>query len=262
MFFLDKILKLTKAFYPSGRAFKIFTGSWKEGFYKALSMSESRAYIDALGVLDSILPDNANFSAADAALWERRLGIFGNENSSLEERKQAIERKINQPGTAKARQHYLYIQGQLQKAGFDVYIHENIFQPGNTSKDPIEVVGTTGAAFHATGLQHGQTQLGRIPGIKIIANSIEQEIDDTFVWNRIFTQNVKQHSKNIYLGSFQHTFGGEDSIESDYRNIFYIGGEILGTYASVSKDREIEFRSLILSLKPVQNVGVLLINYT
>ena len=38
-------------------------------------------------------------------------------------------------------------------------------------------------------------------------------------------------------------------------------GTPLGNFADVSADRKIEFRDLILNLKPVQNIGVLLINY-
>ena len=260
MDFLGLILKLTDRFYPSGRAFKIFSGSWKESFYKALSMSESRAYSDARGIFNSILPDNDLFSVGGVAFWERRLGVFGNENSLLEERKQAIFRKINHPGEAKARQHFLYIQGQLQKAGFNVFLHENIFQPGSYAKNPIEIVGTTGSAFHSENLQHGQTQLGRII-INIIANSIDQKIDDDFVWQKIFTEKISRHSNNVFHGEIQHTPTDSEFIESNYRNMFYIGGEVLGTYATIPKEREIEFRSLVLSLKPVQNIGVLLINY-
>lgn len=230
MDFLRLILKLTDRFYPSGRAFKIFTGSWKEAFYTGISKSENRAYIDALGIFNSILPDNDLFSVEDAFLWERRYGIFGNENSTLEERKLALIRKINHPGEAKARQHFLYIQGQLQKAGFDVFIHENIFQPGNFAKNPAEVLGNFGRAVHSVDVQHGQIQHGS-SNLKLIVNSVDQKVDDTFV------------------------------LSDNFRNVFFIGGEILGDPANISANREIEFRNLILNLKPVQNVGILIINY-
>lgn len=258
MDFNQIIFNLTKRLYPTGRAFKIFNGSWKEAFYRGLNKSENRAYNDSIGILNSILPDNDQFSEEDAANWERRLGIFGNENSSLEERKKAIERKIQHPGQAKARQHYLYIQGELQKAGFDVFIHENIFS-GQT-KNPIEVVGIQFSAIYSTLLQYGQTQYGRVD-VNVIANSIYQEVDDLFVWDKIFTQNIERYSTSNQYGNFQYTEGDDSFVDSDFRNIFYICGETLGDYIDIPKEREIEFRSLILSLKPVQNVGVLLINY-
>jgi len=223
--FEQTILNLTKRLYPTGRAFNIPIGSWKEAFYKGLIKSENRAYSDALSILDSILPDNDNFTEQDAANWERRLGIFGNENSSLDDRKLAIERKINHPGEAKARQHYLYIEGELRKAGFDVYVHEN-----TVGTDPTVYVGTAFKAVHATNVQHGQITHGQ-SNLKVVANSIDPAIDRLY------------------------------SVQSPYNHLFFIGGQTLGDFADVDANRETEFRDLILNLKPVQNVAILLINY-
>ena len=260
MDFKKIIYKLRARLFPTGRAFRIPTGSWREAFYKGLIISQNKAYIDALDTLNTILPDNDSFNDADALLWEIRLGIFGNESSSLIERKDAILRKMNHPGVSKARQHYLYIQGQLQAAGFDVYVYENIFGAAKETKNPIGVVGAQFSAIHSTLLQHGQTQHGRTQ-VNVIANSIYQEVDDCFVWSKIFTQNVKTHSTTSLLGTFQHTPTSEQFTDSDFRNLFYICGPTLGDYVDIPKEREIEFRSLVLSLKPVQNVAVLTINY-
>lgn len=229
----DAILKLSRQLYPTGRAFRFPVGGDLEKMHKGLAVSEAKAYQDALGILNSILPDNDFFTAQDAADWERRLGLITNEAVSLTDRKAAIKRKMNHPGVVKARQHYLYIQGQLRAAGFDVYVHENRFPDGMggyVSYDPLSIVGTSKeTAFQHGDLQHGDFQHGSSFNA-IIANHIDEAKDKIF------------------------------DIPS-YESTFFIGASYLGVYASVDKNRKDEFRQLILKLKPVQMVGFLFINY-
>lgn len=140
--FLERIKKLTRNLYPRGRAFKMPYGGVFDKLHNALSVSENEALQSAVSILDSILPDNDNFTALDAADWERRLGLITNESLSLEIRKAAIRRKMNHPGTISARQHYLYLQGQLQAAGFDLYVFENRFPDypdGYYTIDPVSL---------------------------------------------------------------------------------------------------------------------------
>jgi len=122
----DKILNLTKQLYSTGRAVRIFFQSILEKLHIGLGASEARAYQDAVSILDSALPDNSNFAVDDATAWEGRLGLITNNAVSLSNRILAIKRKMNHPGTIKARQNYLYVQGQLQAAGFNVYVFENV----------------------------------------------------------------------------------------------------------------------------------------
>ena len=124
---LDKIKKLGKTLYPTGRAFKIPFGGVFDKLNSALSESEQRAFDDAVSILDSALPDNNNFTTGDATDWERRLGLITNPSVPLSDRKLAIIRKMRHPGNIPARQNFLYLQGQLQDAGFDVFVFENIF---------------------------------------------------------------------------------------------------------------------------------------
>lgn len=127
MAFIDQIEKLTKQLYPSGRAFKMPKDGFFQKLHDSLNLSEARAYTDAKAILGSILPDTDNFTEEDAAMWEQKLGMITNESVSLADRKAAIFRKMNHPGTIKARQSTLYIEGQLQEAGFNVQVHENRF---------------------------------------------------------------------------------------------------------------------------------------
>ena len=233
---LDKIIALTKQLYPTGRAFKIFSGSVKDQLHRGLALSEERAYNDTLSILDKILPDNDNFLEEDAADWERRLGLITNENVSLQDRKDAILRKMNHPGTIKARQHYLYLQGQLQLAGFNVFVHENRFDDGMgglETRSPLEVSGGGGQLQIQLGdWQLGDQQMGVIfEGGGRVVNYIDEAQDSLF------------------------------DVGDNLRSTFFIGGDPVGTFADVDINRKEEFRQLILKIKPAQTVAYLFINY-
>ncbi|MGR3177833.1 MAG: hypothetical protein ACUZ8E_07225 [Candidatus Anammoxibacter sp.] len=234
MDFKSTILNLTKNLYPRGRAFRTVFGGIKEKLHKALAVSEDQAYNEALDILDSILPDNDNFTEDFATKWERRLGLITNVLTPLADRKLAIFRKINHPGTIKARQHFLYLQGQLRNAGFDVFVHENRFPDGFggfETKTPDEIIGVSGQAVHSPLIQHGQIQHGT-SFAKKIANSIEQSIDDLF------------------------------DIGSNYRFTFFISAAVLGDFATIPGSREREFRQMVLRIKPVHTIAFLFLNFT
>jgi len=215
---------LTKRLDPTGRAFRIPNDSTFEKVHKALIKSEEEAYMAAIGILDTILPDNDNFTEEDASNWERRLAIRSSNATSLVDRKLAIARKYATPGDIPARQHYLYLQGQLREVGFDVYVHENI-----PVQNPTDFIPSTG------GLQLGQFQLGQggLGGseINLVANFIDESKDSQF------------------------------SLGSDFRATFFIGGQVKGDTADVPEERKDEFRQLILNVKPLHTIAVLLINY-
>lgn len=220
-----KILKNMRLLYPTGRAFRMFEGSWLEALNNGRAAVEAQAVEDAFSIQDSMLPDNANFTAADATDWERRLGMITNSSTPLEDRKAAILRKMSYPGRNPARSHYLYLQRQLQLSGFDVYVHENIPVQNPATLNPN--ILTWGQ--HGNGAQHGLQS----PYInQVVANSLVNANDISF------------------------NPGSENTC------VFFIGGSTLGTYASVPASRETEFRQTILRLKPVQNTAYLFITYT
>lgn len=233
---LTKIKTLTNQLFPTGRAFWIKAGGDKEKLLNALAESEARAYADAMSLFDSILPDNNNFTEDDAAMWEKRLGLITNPLVSLEDRKDAIRRKMNHPGTIRARQNWRYLEGQLQAAGFDVYVHENRFSDGlggYVTKTPtvFSLLPYPIRYFmHSSFLQHGQVQHGGTYGNKVV-NNIEESLDNAF------------------------------STGSNLRSTFFVGGQTPGSWATVDAQRKDEFRQLILKIKPVQTVGFLLINF-
>jgi uncharacterized protein YmfQ (DUF2313 family) len=229
----DKILQLTRQLYPTGRAFKMPDGSYFEKLHKALAVSEEQAFNDARSVLDSAIPDNDNFTADDAKGWERRLGLITNEAVALSDRKLAIQRKYNHPGSIPARQNYRFLEKQLQDAGFDVYVYENRFPDGMggfTTDTPESVSGVTGDLIQYGQFQYGQSRYG-VAKRNMIANYIDENIDWKF------------------------------NVGSSLRATFFIGGNPIGSFADVDVNRKDEFRQLILKAKPVQCVGFLFINY-
>jgi len=227
----DKILKLTKQLFPSGRAFKLAKNSIFEKTMKALGLSEARAYDFALSTLDRILPDNDNFTADDATLWERRLNItIQPAGLNLEERKIRIDRKYAFPGTAIYRQNYRFMQDELQKFGFNVYVHENRFPDGGGFVY-VDVIADA-ELQHSDTVEHGtQSEMGSNT-LDLIANSADPDEDFDL---------------------------GADP--DNQKCIFFIGGETYPDTAKLDINQLEDFRKLVLLLKPAATVGVLLLEY-
>jgi hypothetical protein len=235
---LDKLMALVGQLYPKGRAFKIVVAGYRESLHRAISSRKEVLYADMVSTFDSVIPDNPNFSADDATAWEKRLGLITDISVDLEDRKAAIIRKMNYPGEYAARGHYLFLQEQLRKAKFNVFIYENRFDNGlggYFTKDPL-AIGGAGVVNQHGDFQHGDAQHGSYFG-KLVVNYLEPELDASF------------------------------DIGYNLRSTFFIGGEAIdptdymGEMADVPANRELEFRQLILRLKPTQTVGLLFVNY-
>ncbi len=233
----DKILALTRQLYPQGRAFKMPIGGFLEKLHIALNNSEQQALADAMSILYDILPDNANFTTDDATDWERRLGLIYSPSVPLATRMLAIKNKMNQPGENPAKGSYLYLQEQLNNAGFNVTVYENRFlqYPAGvyTTETPEQL---TGLNNFITYNQFGQHQFGQVRFGGNYNNKVVNNIDETLDRN--------------------FNFAGA------WRNTFFIGGSPVGTIGSVEAIKRDQFRQLILKTKPVQTIGFLLINYT
>lgn len=232
----DDFLALSKSLYPTGRAWWIPEDGAFEGLCRALNLEKIQFYNDSTGLYNDLLPDNDNFSEDDATVWERIYGFGNNASLTLDQRKQALLQAMSFPGQQPARSHYLFIQSELQAAGFPVYVYENIFPDGMggwKTKTPFEVSGDSSIFTQVRygQVQYGQARYGNVYNNKI-ANSIHESDDLHFDLG----------------GSLVSTF--------------FIGGPTLGSFANVPLARHDEFRQLILKLKPVQNVGFLFIHYT
>lgn len=267
-FITDSIQKLSNQLYPNGRAFRMpLPGNEDDGYtdesgvpytdesgvpyvtefplesggilfrlHRALGISEAQVWTDARSIYDSIFPDNPNFTADDATIWEERLGIVTN-NTDLTTRIQAIVRKMNYPGTAAPRQSAAFLQSQLQAAGFNLFVYPNKFSDGMggfVRKSPSDVLGLPDGEAIYNNFDYGNIDYGdtyELDGVSLIANHIEESKDSDFV------------------------------IGSSYAYTFFIAGSTITTFASVPLARKTELRQLILTLKRQQNIGFLFINY-
>lgn len=230
---MGQLLRLAKRLFPTGRATLIpKNGIWYR-YLTAITNKEEEMVGDIKSTLDSILPDNDNFTADDATDWERRLGLITNTSVSLADRKLAIIRKMNHPGTIPARQNYRYLQRELRNAGFDVYVYENRFDDGMgglETRSPGDIIGTTDSIEYQLDMfQLGQFQMG-------------VDYNKKAVWS---------------LDDADYVFDAGSLL----RRSFFIAGNTVSTFADVDADREQEFRELILKVKPVQTVAWLFVNY-
>lgn len=257
---VDKILKLTKQLYPKGRAFKIPENGWYYRLHKGLAQSEARVYQEALGVLDSILPDNDNFTAQDATDWERRLGLINGTGVSLADRKAAIRRKMNHPGNVKPRENWMFLESQLQLAGFNVWVHENRFSNGMggfEAIDPSMALPANGYGEYGD-VEYGDVEFGDVfsyyENLFTFAEYGEFEYGEMEYGGWIYN--------NVVANYIHESLDANFNVGGSHRATFFIGGQIFGFIADVPENRKDEFRQLILKLKEVQTVGYLLINYT
>lgn len=224
----DIMANLAIDLYPTGRAFTMQKGGVADNMHVALNRSFIRLVNAGFSVLDSNFPDNENFDSDDCLLWEYRLGLRTNELISLQDRRDAILRKMSRGRNIQARQGKEYIEYQLRIAGFDVYVHENTI-PYKTPNDIIagltNIVQHGGDTQHGIGSQHGSTS------VQLIANLSTPN------------ESFSVGSENLWA-------------------TFFIGGPVLGEMANIPPKREEEFRELVLKLKPAHLVAYTFINFT
>lgn len=212
------ILKLKKQLLPKGRAFKVPANSNFEKLLLGMAGKESQAISDIIGMLDTIIPDNASFSAEDAAQWESFFALAA--SAELDARKAAIYRKMQFPANVKGRQHAKYLEWTLSQAGFDCQVYEWI-----DIRNKLSSITHSANTQHASSTRHGGMSIPAYSGI--VANFIKQA-DEVQIPNNI--QNLK--------------------------NIFWICGKTgFDSFVDVSDDRMDEFRHIILTIKPLHTVA-------
>lgn len=238
----------------------VYNGGILFRLHRALSLSEARLYNDARSIYDSILPDNPNFSNGtidpddnDCNDWERRLGLiqYGVTSAttpSTAARMLAIQRKMNYPGSTAPRQSALYLQQQLQVAGFNVFVYENL-----TNGNPVRFIGSSGYAVCSPSVRCGLFRCGQSrANLLKIANYIEQQKDAAFSFGTNFYS-------TFFIGSNSLGNGTRCSLTTRCSPNTKCG--VNTVFATIDAAREKELRQLILTLKPANTAGFLFINY-
>ena len=229
----DLFSTLVTNLYPTGKAFGMLKFSIMDKFHSAINVSFIRFIKDCQSTIDSCFPDNPNFNEDDCNLWEYRLGMKTNPDLNVSLRRAAIFRRMSRGRNVKSRQGLDYFKYQLNQAGFPVFVYENGFiesgslvykRPEEISALSLTEVQHSDTLYHGNGTQHGGV------GIKLIANS----------------ENPNE------------SFGISD--ESLWAT-FFIGGPTLGSSVDIPEIREVEFRELVLKLKPAHLVAFTFINY-
>ena len=215
------IVKLKKQLLPTGRAFHVPSGGNFEKLLLGLAGQEAEAFNAALGLLNSIIPDNDNFTAEDAAYWEKVLSVSSSDSDSLTNRKAAIYRKMQFPGGAKGRQHKNYLEGQLQAANFDVKVYEY-----------GDIKNYFASTVHSSDTQHSYNTIHGGMGVPsytgIIANYLDEDMETE----------VPTTVDNL-------------------KNTFWIAGETFSDFVTIPPYRVEEFRHIVLTIKPLHTVAFL-----
>ncbi len=253
----EKLLAITRQLVPTGRAFRISSGSTNEAVERAFIESEVRANNDLVGILDTILPDNDNFSTEDATRWEERLGMITNQSVSLDDRKAAIKRKMNHPGDILWRQSADYIQDQLHLAGFtNLFVYENPY--AFTPEDLLSQHPSSNYSQLSDSNQLGDHQLGDVytfwgQYFAEVPQLGDYQLGDVQLNERIYLNKIANHIEQSFDALFNI---------ADYTCSFVVAGTLDSNFiAQVPSARKDELRQLLLKLKPAHNAGLLFIDY-
>ena len=241
--------------YANESGYKLLKG-FLFTLHKSINRTFTRAWGDLKQVYSDIFPNDPNFTIDDAHDWYRRFGMYDSGSVSLPAMKLALLQRMSWPQVPLNRQNYLYIQQQLQAAGFPVYVFENRWWNGSdwVTKSPSSFVGTlSGVALCASATRVGMYRCGQdyTNNLKCV-NYLEQVGDSGF--------DVGANYRCVFFIS-SATFGGGTRVSSGTRvgSATHIGANTL--YARVPLARKQEFKQLLIKLKPAHTVGYLFVNY-
>lgn len=258
----DKLLKLTRQLYPTGRAFKMPFGGYLEGLHKAINLTHAQLWNDSVSIISSMpldkYYDGMPFTfdplpagtpagtTSDATDWERRLGLpdHSADGAAPAARYALIQAQYCYPTVPFTisnpnRGIVGYLESVLQAAGFDVVVFQNgcwngvgggtLTAPEDYPNGTQYLLGNDFGEFN-----FGQANFGGHLYSNLIANHIQEAADATF-------------------------------IVRDLRSTFYVAGpgsnQSTMNMATVPAQLHDQFRQLILRIKPVQTIGFLFVNY-
>jgi hypothetical protein len=218
---------------PNAAAWRITLAKTLRNFFEGLTGIGS----DAKDFIDDVYGDVFPETTRELAEWEAQFGIEPN----------AVEatRRLNLAAewAATGGQSPSYIQGVLQTAGFDVYVHEW------WSSGPSPWIPRNPRDYTDDPLI-GQVQCGE---------TLAQCGEPTAVCNGLLA-NEPGYVVNDDLS--QRAPAPIPNVAAVWPYFFYIGAETFPDLANIDIERRAEFRRLVLKLKPAHVWVVLLIDYT
>lgn len=231
----EDLLGLVNQLYPTGRAWYLPENGVFQNVHKAVNTSLLRTIEDIYSTIDSSIPDNVNFLEEDCLLWEYKLGLTSNLSLTVAQRREIIYRKFAYPRNIKARQGFRYIQEQLNLYGFNVGVYENIFYDINGNyyyKLPSDILANSVSDVqHGSPVQHGDSTQHGGGNFEVIANNMYEE---------------------------NYNIGG---LENLWATFFIASQNDISSSAAIPASRKIEFKELVLKLKPAHTVAFTFVNY-
>lgn len=255
-------LQVIKRLLPPGRLFRL---PYESTFYKLNKVIGNEAQRVKTFIDDTVndgIP--GNISVDSLVDWESDLAIQKNNALSISERNARITSKL----TAQGGQGKDYLQSVLHAAGFDVYLHE--WQPGLdpndyiASSNDIISVGEVPQLFYESSTAAGEpTSIAGEPNMVAGEQTTGRAYEISVLPVGGFGNRVTDS------GDTRITDIGDTRIVNflSYDNselwpaIFYICDAVFPNRAIINADREREFKTLVLSKKPVRTWALALVDY-
>lgn len=267
MAFNRKYFKLFKYLFPKSNAFSLFIQKFLTQFVEGLTAlpDDFRKYID------QIYLDLFPATTRELSLWEK---VFGITNPSTDD---AIRRNtIDQRWKLKGGQGPDYIQQVLQDNGFDVQVHEN-----NPPIDPAFFIGIS-FIMVAGGFNAYAGRIDAYAGMALNGELLVNGFIPIETSQRLFE--MVAGGINGYAGNSKAVAGYFNQYITENKTytlptdpllwpfVFFIGGDATRDpitheltaieTVQIPKEREQEFKNLILLIKPAQTWAGLIIEYT
>jgi len=232
---------------PSGAAFSVTVNKTLRRFFLGLSEqpAETKEFID-LVYLD-LFPETTR----ELNEWERQFGLPLTDMTSDPA---VVNGRLLLSAEWKATggQSPSYLQGVLQAAGFDVFVHEWWSSgPPYVARDPRDYTDNPLiGSWQCTGFDGGGLPLPTQPQCSALASQPQ--------CNR-WLANDTHYLVNLDLTRRAPPPVPDDPAKWPY--FVYVGGETFPDFATVDITRRAEFERLLLKLRPTHNWIVTLIDY-
>lgn len=210
-----------KILYPNGAAFKTLKGGFRSKVHESVDYTLNEFFEIKDSFFNGLYPDNDLITVEEVDFLSYIYGLDYPDGTTFLEKKGLLLNRMNRSGAANYKQSAIYIEKVLNDFGFDVMVTENINQ-----EIPIELK-TNNLVQHGINVQHGlgvQTGMKMLP---VIANS--------------------QNPREFYA----------IGVGNVWASFFITGKGGLNEVIPVPDSRMVQFRELVLRLKPAHTVVVL-----